>query len=58
MQETIKTIVELIIGWATISLLIDGFTGWGDKGQHKKSFIASLVAIPIIAFVYILIDKL
>lgn len=56
--DTIKTIAEVIVGWAMISLLIDSVTGWGDKGQHKKSLIAGLVAIPIIAIIYIIIDKI
>lgn len=53
-----KTIVIIIVGWATVSLMVDGLTGWGDKGELKKSFIGGFVAILFIALIYVLIDKI
>ncbi len=55
MIKTIETILVFIAGWAYISLMIDGYTGWSDKGEYKKSFIASLIAIMVFALVISLI---
>lgn len=58
MLKNIFTILEIIAGWAMIGLIIEGLTGWGQKGEYKKLFIADLLAIPIIAIIYLIIDHL
>lgn len=50
-----KAVLIFLVSWATISLMVEGYTGYLSKGEIKKSIIANLkVWLFFIAFYIVL----
>jgi len=51
----LKILFASFLGMAAIAFVVDGLTGWGEKGQHKKTVYVTLV-LCIVSFgvIYIL----